>query len=71
MSTEILAMKSRVIMQSNVIDYKELKHTAGGRSQHNDDKMCVVFAEGIKCVEDCSLIRYCITYLCIIRSQTL
>ena len=43
-------------MQSNLIDYKELTQTAWGRSQHNNDKMRVVFAEGINCEKDCSLI---------------
>ena len=36
-------------MQLNLFDYKELTQTAGGKSQHNDDKMSVVFVEGIKC----------------------
>ena len=43
-------------MQLNQIDYKELTQTAWRRSQHNNDKMRVVFAEGIKCGKDCSLI---------------
>ena len=34
-------------MQLNLIDYKELAQTAWGRGQHNNDKMRVVFAEGI------------------------
>ena len=42
-------------MQLNLIDYKELTQTAWERSQHNKDKMRVVFAEGIKCGKDCSL----------------
>ena len=49
---KILGMKSVVIMQFNLIDYKELKQTAWGRSQHNNDKMRVVFAQGIKCRKD-------------------
>ena len=47
-------------MQLNLIDYKELTQIAWGRSQHNNDKTCVVFAEGIKYEKDCSLIWYCI-----------
>ena len=41
-------------MQLNLIDYKELTQTAWGRSQHNIDKMRVVFAEGIKRGKDCN-----------------
>ena len=48
-------MKLGVIIQLNLIDYKELTQTAWGRSQNNNDKMRVVFAEGIKCRKDCSL----------------
>ena len=40
-------MKSRVIMQFNLINYKELTQTAWGRSQYNNDKIRVVFAEGL------------------------
>ena len=58
MSTKILVMKSEVIMQLNLIEYKDLTQTTWGRSQHNNDKMRVVFAEGIKCGKDCSLISY-------------
>ena len=39
-------MKSGVVMQLNLIDYKELTQTAWGRSQHNDDKMRVVSQKG-------------------------
>ena len=76
MSTKILVMKSEVIMQFNLIDYKELTQTAWGRSQYNNDKMRVVFAEGIKCRKDCSLmclrtqtVRQFerITYTCMLR----
>ena len=42
-------------MQFNLIGYMELTQTAWGRSQHNNDKMRVVFAEGIKYGKDCSL----------------
>ena len=42
-------------MQFNLIGYKELTQTAWGRSQYNNDKMRDVFAEGIKCGKDCSL----------------
>ena len=42
-------------MQFNLIGYKELTQTAWGRSQYNNDKMHFVFAEGIKCGKDCSL----------------
>ena len=41
-------------MQLNLIEYKELTKPLGGRSQHNNDKMRVVFAQGIKCGKDCS-----------------
>ena len=41
-------------MQLNVIDYKELTQTAWGRSQHNNNKVRVVFAQEIKCGKDCS-----------------
>ena len=54
MSTKILVMKLEVIMHLNLIDYKELTQTAWGRSQYNNDKKGVVFAEGIKCGKDCS-----------------
>ena len=54
MSTKILVMKSGVIIQLNLIDYKELTQTAGGRSQHNNNKVRVVFAQVIKCGKDCS-----------------
>ena len=63
-------------MQFNLIDYKQLTQTAWGRSQHNNDKMRVVFAEGIKCGKDCSLKCSCtqtvrqferITYTCMLR----
>ena len=37
-------MKSGVIMQFNLIDYKELTQTAWERSQHNSDK-CVSFLQ--------------------------
>ena len=47
-------MKSGVIMQLNLIRFIELTPTAWGGSQHNNDKMRVVFAEGIKCGKDCS-----------------
>ena len=53
---KILVMKSGVIMQWNLIDYEELTQNARGRSQHNNDKMHVVFAEGIKCKKYCTLI---------------
>ena len=43
------------IMQLSLIDYKELTQSAWGRSQYNNDKMRVVFAERIKCGKDCSL----------------
>ena len=43
-------------MQLNLNDYKDLIQTAWGRSQQNNNKMRVVFAEGIKCGKDCSLI---------------
>ena len=49
-------MKSGVIMQLKVIYYKEYTQTAWGRGQHNNNKMRVVLAEGIKCGKDCSLI---------------
>ena len=42
-------------MQFNLIGYKELTQTAWRRSQYNNDKMRGVFAEGIKCGKDCSL----------------
>ena len=42
-------------MQFNLIDYKELTQTAWGRSQYKNDKMRIVFAEGIKYGKDCSL----------------
>ena len=41
-------------MQLNLIDYKELTQTAWGRSQQNNNKMRVVFVQGIKCGKDCS-----------------
>ena len=41
-------------MLLNLIDYKELTQTAWGRSQLSNDKMSVVFAEGIKCGKNCS-----------------
>ena len=41
-------------MQFNLIDYKELTQTAWGKSQHNNDEIRVVFAEGIRCGKDCS-----------------
>ena len=53
-STKIFVMKSGVIMQLNFIDYKGLTQTAWGRSQRNNDKMRVVFAEMITCRKDCS-----------------
>ena len=76
MSRKILVVKSRVIMQFNLIGYKELTQTAWERSQYNNDKMRVVFVEGIKCGKDCSLM--CsrtqtfrqferITYTCMLR----
>ena len=40
-------------MQLNLIDYSK---TLEGRSQHNNDKMRVVFGEGIKYRKVCSLI---------------
>ena len=46
-------------MQLNLIDYKELTQTAWGRSQHYNEKMVVVFAEGSKCGKDCSLMCSC------------
>ena len=42
-------------MQLNLIDDKELTQTAWGRSQYNNDKMRVVFAQGINCGKDCCL----------------
>ena len=54
MSTKILVMKLGVIMQLNLIDYKELTQTTWGKSQHNNNKRRVVFALGIKCGKDCS-----------------
>ena len=63
-------------MQFNLIDYKELTQTAWGRSLYNIDKMRVVFAQGIKCGKDCSLmcsrsqtVRQFerITYTCMLR----
>ena len=54
MSTKISVMKLGVILQLNLIDYKELTQTARGRSQHNNNKMRVVFAQGIKRRKDCS-----------------
>ena len=43
-------------MQLKLIDYQELTQTSRGKSQHNNDKMRVVFAEGIECEKDCSVI---------------
>ena len=43
-------------MQLNLIDYKELTQTTWGSSQHSNDKMRVVFEQGIKCEKDCTLI---------------
>ena len=43
-------------MQLNLINSKELTQTALGWSQHNGNKMRVVFAEGIKCGKNCCLI---------------
>ena len=43
-------------MQLKLIDYQELTQTSWGRSQLNNDKMRVVFAEGIGCGKDCSVI---------------
>ena len=63
-------------MQFNLIGYKELTQTAAGRSQYNNDKMRDVFAKGIKCGKDCSLmcshtqtVRQLerITYTCMLR----
>ena len=61
MSTKILVMKSGVIMQLNLIDYKKLTQTAWGESQPNNDKMHVVFAEGINRGKDCRWMWYCMT----------
>ena len=45
MSTKILGMKSRVIMQFNLIGYKELTQTAWGEGVNTIMIKCVMFLQ--------------------------
>ena len=49
-------MKSKVLMQLKQINTRSKYKPLGGRSQRDNDKMRVVFAEEYKCGKDCSLI---------------